>query len=95
MAEQQPLPQSALELIDFPSRFPLKVFGTKSIEFEANVFELVKSHCSGDEKIEVSSKESKNGKYTSLTLTFTAYSKQQLEGIYQDLYDCEQVVMTL
>ena len=95
MVEKTPLPQSALELIDFPSQFPLKVFGTKSKEFEVIVFELVKSHCPGDEKIAVSSRESKNGKYTALTLTFTAYSKQQLEGIYQNLYDCEHVVMTL
>lgn len=95
MAEKQLFPQSALELIDFPSRFPLKVFGTKSKEFEVIVFELVKLRCPGDEKILVSSRESKNGKYTALTLTFTAYSKRQLEDIYQDLYDCDQVVMTL
>jgi putative lipoic acid-binding regulatory protein len=48
-----------------------------------------------DEKIEISSRESKNGKYTALTLTFTASSKRQLEDIYHDLYDCDQVVMTL
>ena len=95
MSEKRPLPQSALDLIDFPSRFPLKVLGNKSKEFEVIVFELVKLRCPGDEQIDVSSRESKNGKYTSLTLTFTAYSQQQLESIYQDLYDCEQVVMTL
>jgi putative lipoic acid-binding regulatory protein len=95
MSEKQPLPQSALELIDFPSRFPLKVFGTKNQKFEVDVLSLVKAHCPGDEKIEISSRESKNGKYTALTLTFTVSSKRQLEDIYQDLYDCDQVVMTL
>lgn len=95
MVGKQPLPQSALELIDYPNQFPLKVFGTKSAQLEAIVLELVTAHCPGDEKITVSSRESKNGKYTALTLTFTAYSKQQLERIYQDLYDCEHVVMTL
>ena len=95
MTEKKPLPQSALELIDFPSRFPLKVFGTKSIKFEVIVLEVVKAHCPGDEEIGINSRESKNGKYTALTMTFTAYSKQQLENIYQDLYDCEHVVMTL
>ena len=39
--------------------------------------------------------DSKGGKYQALTLTFTAYSQQQLEEIYQDLYDCEHVVMSL
>ncbi len=95
MSEKQPLPQSALELIDFPSRFPLKVFGTKSKQLEVEVLDLVKARCLADEKIEVSSRESKNGKYVALTLTFTAISKTQLEDIYQDLYDCKQVVMTL
>ncbi|MFT5550096.1 MAG: putative lipoic acid-binding regulatory protein [Candidatus Azotimanducaceae bacterium] len=95
MPEKQPLPQSALELIDFPSRFPLKVFGTKNQKLEVNILSLVKAHCPVDEKIEISSRESKNGKYTALTLTFTASSKRQLEDIYQDLYDCDQVVMTL
>lgn len=92
---EQPLPPSALALIDFPGRFALKVLGIKSTEFEVIVFALVKSHCPGDETIEVSSRESKNGRYISLTLTFIADSKQQLEAIYQDLYDCESVVMTL
>jgi putative lipoic acid-binding regulatory protein len=95
MASKQPIPQSALELIEFPSRFPLKVFGTKSKQFELEVFDLVKARCPGDEKIEVSSRESKSGKYTALTLTFTAYSKRQLEDIYQDLYECKHVAMTL
>jgi len=95
MSEKKPLPQSALELIDFPSRFPLKVFGAKNKKFEIAVLSLVKSHCSMDEKIETTSRESKNGKYTALTITFTASSKRQLEDIYQDLYDCDQVVMAL
>lgn len=95
MTEQQPNPQSALELIDFPSRFPLKVFGVKTEQFEVEVFDLVKARCLDDDTIDVSSRESRNGKYTALTLTFTAYSKRQLEDIYQDLYDCEHVVMSL
>jgi|TARA_B110000971_G_scaffold130866_1_gene133951 putative lipoic acid-binding regulatory protein len=95
MSEKKALPQSALELIEFPSRFPLKVFGTKNEKFEVDVLSLVKAHCSVNEKIETTSRESKNGKYTALTITFTASSKDQLEDIYQDLHDCDQVVMTL
>jgi putative lipoic acid-binding regulatory protein len=95
MTENLPLPQSALELIDFPSRFQLKVIGTKSKEFEVAAIALVKARCPADEQLIVSSKESKTGKYTSLSLTFTAYSQRQLVDIYQDLYDCEHVVMSL
>ena len=92
----QPTPsESALALIDYPSRFALKVFGKKNAEFEPIVVALVKARCPQAEHIEVSPRESKKGNYVALTLTFTVYSQKQIEEIYQDLYDCEQVVMSL
>ena len=84
-----------LALLDYPTRFPLKVFGSHSDEFEAIVVELVRARIPQAEHIEVRRRSSKGGKYVALTLTFTAYTQQQLEDIYQDLYDCEQVVMSL
>ena len=84
-----------LALLDYPTRFPLKVFGNHSEEFEAIVVELVRARIPQAEHIEVRRRSSKGGKYVALTLTFTAYTQQQLEDIYQDLYDCEQVVMSL
>ena len=87
--------ESGLALIDYPSRFPLKVFGNQSEDFESIVLELVRARCPQAEHIEVRRRTSKGGKYLALTLTFTVYSQQQLEEIYQDLYDCEHVVMSL
>ena len=87
--------ESALALIDYPSRFPLKVFGRHADDFETTVLELVRSRCPQAEHIEVRRRISKGGRYQALTLTFTVYSQQQLEQIYQDLYDCEAVVMSL
>lgn len=87
--------QSGLALIDYPSRFPLKVFGNKSDDFESTVLELVRARCPQAEHIDVRKRSSKGGKYIALTLTFTVYSQKQLEEIYQDLYDCKQVVMSL
>ncbi|MDH5355427.1 MAG: DUF493 domain-containing protein [Gammaproteobacteria bacterium] len=95
MAEKKPVPGSALELIDYPSRYPLKVFGNQGVEFEAIVLELVRARCPQVEHIEVSQRSSKTGKYIALTLTFTVYSEQQIKDIYQDLYECEHVVMSL
>jgi len=86
---------SALALLEYPNRYPLKVFGSKSAEFEATVVQLVRARCAQTEDIEVSKRESKGGKYIALTLTFTVYSQQQIEEIYRDLYDCEDVVMSL
>lgn len=87
--------ESALGLIEYPSRFPLKVLGNRSDEFEEIVLELVRARCPQAEHIEISRRTSKGGKYLALTLTFTVHSQKQLEEIYQDLYDCEQVVMSL
>lgn len=87
--------ESALTLLDYPNRFPLKVFGKQSDDFEGIVLALIKARCPQAEHIEVRRRSSKGGKYLALTLTFTVYSQKQLEEIYQDLYDCEQVVMSL
>ena len=86
---------SGLALLEYPGRFPLKVFGKDSAEFESVVVDLVRARIPEAEHIEISRRRSKGGKYLALTLTFTVYTQQQLEDIYQDLYDCEQVVMSL
>lgn len=95
MAAEEESVESGLGLIDYPSRFPLKVLGKHSDDFEPVVLELLRARCPQAEHIEVRRRSSKGGKYLALTLTFTVYSQKQLEEIYQDLYDCEHVVMTL
>jgi len=95
MVEKQANRNTALDLIEYPSRFPLKVVGNQSTRFEDIVIDLIKARCPQAEHFEVSSRASKGGKYTALTVTFTVYSQKQLENIYRDLYDCEHVVMSL
>lgn len=95
MAELSEPTESALALLEYPSRFPLKVLGRQSAEFEASVLALVRARCPQAEHIEISKRSSKGGKYQALTLTFTVYTQQQLLDIYRDLHQCEQVVMSL
>jgi len=95
MAELSESTESALALLEYPSRFPLKVLGRQSAEFEASVLALVRARCPQAEHIEISKRSSKGGKYQALTLTFTVYTQQQLLDIYRDLHQCEQVVMSL
>lgn len=83
------------ELMEFPCEFPLKVFGLNSDDFEAMVIDIVKLHCPPTTQFQVKKNKSKKGKYQSLTITFSAHSRQQLDDIYQSLTDCEQVVMSL
>ena len=87
--------ESGLALIDYPARFPLKVFGNQHEDFESTVLALIRARIPQAEHIDVRRRESRGGKYLALTLTFTVYTQQQLEDIYRDLYACEQVVMSL
>ncbi len=95
MTDEQRPTDSALALLDYPNRYPLKVVGKPSADFEAVVLSLVKARCPQAEHIEVRQRNSRGGKYLALTLTFTVHTQQQLEDIYRDLYDCDQVVMSL
>lgn len=95
MLRQPQSTESGLALIDYPSRFPLKVFGRPSADFEEIVVNLVRARIPQAEHIEISRRDSRRGKYQALTLTFTVYTQRQLEDIYHDLYRCEQVMMSL
>ena len=95
MPEKSHADESALGLLEYPNLYPLKVFGNQGDDFEEVVLQLVRARCPQAEHIDVRRRPSKGGKYLALTLTFTVYTQQQLQEIYQDLYECEQVVMSL
>ncbi len=86
---------SSLDLLEYPCEFPLKVVCKTSEELESVVLKLLRQHVSEKHDVSIKANPSKKNTYTSLTLTFEAQSRQQLETIYQCLYDCPLVVMTL
>ena len=86
---------SSLDLLEYPCEFPLKVVGKTCDEFEATVLELLRLHLHEKHPVSITTNPSKKNTYTSLTLTFEAQSREQLETIYHCLYDCPHVVMTL
>ena len=78
----------------FPCSFPLKVMGHNTSAFEPAVREILGRHL-GPMPIEFASKLSSTGKYLSITATFTATSREQLDALYRELNSHELVVMTL
>ncbi len=97
-SKQNPLAafqQEEQQIMEFPCEFPLKVFGLNKPEFESIVLDLVSAHCDDDTQFRVIRRESKKGKYQSLTVTFIAQSRAQMDDIYQSLTDSEHVVMSL
>jgi len=82
-------------LFKFPCEFPIKAMGKSGDELEMAVLEIVNRHV--DDLIEgaVKFKQSSNGKYTSITITFTAHSKDHLDTIYLELTGCQHVLYCL
>jgi len=81
-------------LMQFPCVFPVKVMGLNSEAFTSAVLAILHRHL-GPDQISWSEQLSRSNKYLSLTVTFTAKSKDQLDAIYQELHDHELVLMTL
>jgi putative lipoic acid-binding regulatory protein len=82
-------------LLQFPCEFPLKVIGRKASEFEQVVQEIVGKHVEDPAAIEYSHRPSRNERYMSITVSFVAESKSQLDALYQELNDHDLVLMTL
>ena len=95
-ASQPVLDDSGKPVMEFPCRFPLKTFGRGDHEeFEQIITDLLRPHCGEDCHFEIRRNQSSGGKFQSLTVTFEAQSREQLDAIYQALADCEHVVMSL
>lgn len=82
-------------LMEFPCAFPVKAMGRSDTAFEQVVSEIVFRHARLSEGSEVEVRPSKAGNFTSITITVEAESRDQLDRIYQDLTDCERVLMAL
>lgn len=82
-------------LLEFPCDFPIKAMGVADNDFESLVVSLVRKHVPDLGEAAVKSRDSKSGKYLSVTVTVTATSKEQLDNIYLELNASERVVMTL
>jgi hypothetical protein len=87
--------ESAETIWNFPCSFPLKAFGRNSDEFEALVVEIVRRHVPDLDDRAVSSRPSGGNAYRSVTATFTARSREQLDALYAELGSHEQILMLL
>lgn len=82
-------------LLEFPCKFPVKAMGKGDNDFEALVTKIVLNHAEQCADVPVTTNASSSGAYLSVTVTIEATSKAQLDRIYQDLTDCEQVLVAL
>jgi len=83
--------QETESLLEFPCDFGIKVMGPVSDSFDALVIGIIRKHVGDIKEGAVSSRESSGGKFMSVRVDFIATSKKQLDAIYQELGEQEQV----
>jgi hypothetical protein len=81
--------------MEFPCEFPIKVMGYWAEDFDALVMQIVRRHVSDLGEGAVRSRESRGGRFISVTVTIEARSRDQLDAIYRDLTRETRVVMVL
>jgi len=72
-------------LIEYPSRFPIKVMGTKVDGFVEAVTLIARQFDPDFDAATVELRDSKAGKYIGITITITATSREQLDELYRTL----------
>lgn len=87
--------QSDASPLQFPCNFPIKAMGYADRGLDLLVVEIIRRHVPDIAENAVRSRASSGGKYCSITVTIRASSRAQLDAIYQDLTDCQQVLVAL
>jgi hypothetical protein len=82
-------------LFEFPCDFPIKVMGRRTDDFRSLVLGIVQKHTGNIDPANIEERPSKDGRYLSLTCTFSAQSKDQLDTLYRELTSCERVLIVL
>jgi len=81
--------------LKFPCQFPIKAMGKSDCQLDIIVVEIIRKHVPDLSEGAVYNRNSSGGNYTSVTVVVNATSRAQLDAIYQDLVDCEAVIMAL
>ena len=83
------------QLLDYPCDFPVKILGHTQAGFAQAVLDIVKRHAPDFDGSTLEIRASKRRKYLSVTCVIRATSREQLDGLYQELCDHPMVVMVL
>ncbi len=88
-------PQDGTDLLQFPCEFPIKVMGLRTDRFAQTVLEVLLQHVPDFDAGTLEMRASSGGKYLSVTGTFVAVSRAQLDGLYRALSAHPDVSMVL
>jgi uncharacterized protein len=72
-------------LIQYPTDFPIKVVGMNQEGFETQITQVLRNHAPDLDVTSIQVRESRAGKYLSISATITARSRSQLDALYMEL----------
>ena len=72
-------------LIEYPSRFPIKVMGAKVDGFVHAITGIARQFDPDFDAASVELRDSAKGNYLGITITITATSREQLDELYRTL----------
>ncbi len=82
-------------LIEYPSRFPIKVMGLQVEGFAHAITAVAQAFDPGFDASSIELRESRGGKYLGITITITATSREQLDELYRTLSTHPMVKLVL
>jgi putative lipoic acid-binding regulatory protein len=82
-------------LIEYPSRFPVKVMGAKVDGFVHAVTRIAKQFDPTFDAATIELRDSSAGKYLGITITILATSREQLDELYRTLSSHPMVKVVL
>ena len=82
-------------LIEYPSRFPIKVMGAKVEGFVHAVTQIAREYDPSFDAATVELRDSSKGNYLGITITVTATSREQLDNLYRALTSHPMVKVVL
>jgi putative lipoic acid-binding regulatory protein len=83
------------KLLQFPCSFPIKMMGRADESFSNTAVGLVEQHVGEVSPDSIQTSKSRNGNFLSVTVTIDAKSQEQLDCIYNDLSNHEDILIAL
>jgi len=83
------------KLMQFPTKFRLRVFGLDVDDFAIFVMCIIRQHVPELNEDHIETRNSREGKYLAVRVSFVAKSREQLDAIYRELSGHERVLFVL
>lgn len=82
-------------LLQFPCDFPIKIMGFSDFDLRLLAVELVRRHAPDLDEARVRVRDSRAGRYRSVTVVVRARAREQLDAIYRELSGHPRIALVL